>query len=68
MKNFEGFLAYAKSNERACQVAAEKALKGSGYFNNDGTFKPEHLLDAAYVTTRESTLELIRQYHEWLNS
>lgn len=66
MKDFKEFEKYAEEHERECQVAAEMTLADLDYVSDGNVIDPSDLLNAAYSLNRSATLELLRQYHEWL--
>lgn len=66
MKDFEEFEKYADEHERECQIAMEKTFADLDYVTDGNVIDPSNLLNAAYSLNRSATLELLRQYHEWL--
>ena len=65
MKDFAEFEKYADEHERECQIAMEKTFADLDYVDGN-VIDPSNLLNASYSLNRSATLELLRQYHEWL--
>lgn len=67
-RDFEDFARLAEGPElsREREEIAEAAL--AEYQDEDGVIDVSDVVNVAYVASTRSTLELLRQYHDWVNA